>query len=222
MMGAAVSVICGLSRSRPRRRTDVCFCTICAIVSSMPGAAYNTIAEIAAERHGYVTQRDARDAGVAATTLARMAQRGTIERASQGVYRVPVIPPGPLDEYMRAALWPRGAPGVISHQSALELHGLSDVNPAKIHLCVPRAHRIQRPVPALYVVHREDVPAKDLTLHEDIPVVSAGCAVLQCHAAGLGAELLDQAIEDGLREGVLSARRVERLRREVGLTGAVR
>ena len=188
----------------------------------MPGTAYNTIAGIAAEKHGYVTQQDARDAGVAATTLARMAQRGTIERASQGVYRVPVIPPGPLDEYMRAALWPRGVIGVISHQSALELHGISDVNPAKIHLCVPRAHRIQRPVPALYVVHREDLLPQDVTLHEDIPVVSASRAVLQCHAAGLGAELLEQAIEDGLREGVLSVSRVESLRREVGLAGAMR
>lgn len=187
----------------------------------MPGAAYNAIAEIAAEQHGYVTQLDARRVGVAATTLARMAERGTIERASQGVYRVPLIPVGPLDEYMRAALWPRGVRGVVSHQSALELHGLSDANPAKIHLCVPRAHRIQRRVPGLYVVHREDLPPQDVAAHEGIPVVSASRAILQCHAAGVGSELVKQAIADGLRDGLLDASRSESLREELGLAGTM-
>jgi len=35
--------------------------------------AFSTVADIAAEQHGYVTQQDARGAGVAASTLARIA-----------------------------------------------------------------------------------------------------------------------------------------------------
>ncbi|MGH2901995.1 MAG: type IV toxin-antitoxin system AbiEi family antitoxin domain-containing protein [Solirubrobacteraceae bacterium] len=180
----------------------------------MPGAAFNIIAEIATDQHGYVTQKDARAAGVAAWTLARMAERGTIERVSQGVYRVPLIPAGALDEYMQASLWPRDVRGVLSHQTALELHGLSDVNPAKIHLSVPRAHRIQRQVPKLYVVHRADLSGEQVTALEDIPIVTPARAVLECFDAGLGPALIAQAIDDGRRRGVFSKRQAEQLRRE--------
>jgi predicted transcriptional regulator of viral defense system len=186
----------------------------------MPGGAYTRITEIAADHHGYVTQQDARLAGIGAATLARMSQRGTLERTSQGVYRVPLIPPGPLDQYMEATLWPRGAHGVLSHQTALELHGLSDVNPAKIHLTVPRAHRIQRAVPDLYVIHRADLDAADMTAHKGIAIVTPARAVRECHAAGLGPALLEQAIEDGRRRGLFTARQAARLRRETGLERA--
>jgi predicted transcriptional regulator of viral defense system len=67
----------------------------------MPRSAYATVVEIAGEQQGYVTQEDARAAGIAATTLARMAERGTLVRTSHGVYRVPLIRAGPLDQYMR-------------------------------------------------------------------------------------------------------------------------
>jgi predicted transcriptional regulator of viral defense system len=186
----------------------------------LPGAAYNLIADIAADHHGYVTQREARQAGIGAATLARMSERGTLARTSQGVYRVSLIPPGPLDQYMEATLWPYGVRGVLSHQTALELHGLSDVNPAKIHLTVPRAHRIQREVPALYVIHGADLDLADVTAHEGIPIVTPARAVRECHAAGLGPALVEQAIDDGRRRGVFTARDAARLRRETGLGSA--
>src|SRR5215213_2987036 len=56
----------------------------------MPRTAYTAVVEIAGEQQGYVTQEDARAAGIAATTLARMAERGTLVRTSHGVYRVPL------------------------------------------------------------------------------------------------------------------------------------
>lgn len=182
----------------------------------MPGAAFNVIAEIAADQHGFVTQEDARTAGIGPWTLARMAERGTIERASQGVYRVPLIPPGRLDEYMAAALWPRGVSGVLSHETALDLHELSDVNPAKIHFTVPNGHRIQREVPKLYVVHHADLIGEEITAHEGIPIVTPLRSVRECHAAHLGPALVSQAIEDGQRRGVFTTEQANQLRKETG------
>jgi predicted transcriptional regulator of viral defense system len=75
---------------------------------------------------------------------------------------------------------------------ALELHGLSDVNPTKIHLTVPRAHRVQREIPAAYALHREDLDPRDITAHDGIPIVTPTRAVLQAHAAGLGPALIAQ------------------------------
>ncbi len=42
-----------------------------------------------------------------------------------------------IRQIMEATLWPRGAHGALSHETALDLYGLSDVNPAKIHITVP-------------------------------------------------------------------------------------
>lgn len=182
----------------------------------MPGAAYNLIADVAADQHGYVTQRDARQVGVASATLARMAERGAVERISQGVYRVPVIPSGPLDQYMEATLWPRGVRGVLSHQTALELHRLSDVNPPRIHLTVPRRHRIQREVPRLYVIYREDLAEDEVTEHEGITIVTPMRAVRECHALGIGPALIAQAIADGRRVGLFTASQAAQLGAETG------
>lgn len=178
----------------------------------MPRSAYTTVVDIAAEQQGYVTQEDARGAGIAATTLARMAERGTLVRTSHGVYRVPLIPAGPLDQYREATLWPRGVRGVLSNETALTLYELSDVNPAKIHITVPRAHRPQRKTPPLYVVHRADLRDDEITAHEGIPIVTPVRAILDAHASGLGPALIDQAIADGQRRGVLTRAQAEQLR----------
>ncbi len=178
----------------------------------MPRSAYNTVVEIAGEQQGYVTQEDARAAGIAPTTLARMAERGTLVRTSHGVYRVPLIPAGPLDQYREATLWPRGVRGVLSNETALSLYELSDVNPAKIHITVPRAHRPQRKTPALYVVHRADLSDDEITAYEGIPIVTPVRAILDAHASELGPALIDQAIADGQRLGVLTRAQAEQLR----------
>jgi hypothetical protein len=51
-----------------------------------------------------------------------------------------LTPPSSLDAYMDAVLWPgRGVRDMLSHETALDLYGLSDVNPAKIDVTLPRA-----------------------------------------------------------------------------------
>lgn len=177
----------------------------------MPGEKYGVVFEIAADHLGFVTVGQARAAGVSPKTLHAMARRGTLEHVSTGVYRVSAVAPSPRSEFMEASLWPRGARGVVSHDSALVLHELSDVNPAKIHITIPRSHRIMRKVPPLYTVHRADLGAGDVEYVDGIPVTTPVRTILDCHRAHLGPALLRQALEDGVRRGVFSAARAKRL-----------
>ena len=110
----------------------------------MPGSVYEKVLELAADQHGYVTTSQDREADASTDALRKMATRGTLERVSWGVYRVPTFPPSTNAEYMEASLWPAGVRGVISHQSALALRGLSDVSPSAIHITVPDDFRIRR------------------------------------------------------------------------------
>ncbi|AFE15989.1 hypothetical protein MRGA327_06555 [Mycobacterium tuberculosis RGTB327] len=107
-------------------------------------AIWDRLVEVAAEQHGYVTTRDARDIGVDPVQLRLLAGRGRLERVGRGVYRVPVLPRGEHDDLAAAVSWTLGR-GVISHESALALHALADVNPSRIHLTVPRNNHPRAP-----------------------------------------------------------------------------
>lgn len=181
----------------------------------MPGSQYEKVLDIATEQHGYVTTSQARERGVSGNTLRMMARRGALERVHRGVYRLPTFPPSRYAEYMEASLWPAGVRGVISHESALALYGLSDVNPSAIHITVPRGFRIRRQVPAYIAVHHAELHEDDIGRFEGIPITRVRRTINDCHRARLGPALLRQALDDAEREGYLSAGEAAALRREV-------
>jgi predicted transcriptional regulator of viral defense system len=186
----------------------------------MPGKIYTRLAELAADNYGYITTDQAIAEGLSPQRLLELARRGQIERRDTALYRVPLIPSTPLDPYREATLWPRGAKAVVSHDTALDLYDLGDVNPGKIHITVPRAHRPRRPVPAQLRLHREDLRDDEVTLHEGIPIVTAGKAIRQARL--LGPTLLGPAIEEGQRRGLFSDAEATRLQSEVLANRVVR
>jgi predicted transcriptional regulator of viral defense system len=181
----------------------------------MPTDLYAHLADVAAEQHGLVTQADARELGIAPARLVTLAQRGILERRSNGVYLVPLIPSDRWTGYMEAVLWPRGVRAVLSHETALDLYELSDVNPAKIHITVPKGHRPRREVPAAYVLHHADLTTNDVTHLEGVPIVTPERAIRQAAGTGLRPSLIQQAIRDGLRTGRLRRKQADELSREL-------
>ena len=157
---------------------------------------------------GYFTANQARKVGIFPVRLVQLVASGDIDRTSRGVYRLTRFPVSPLGQYMEAALWPQvrrpDILGVISHESALAIHKLSDVNPAQIHITLPADLRVRRSVPKLFVLHYADLAAKDITKIEGVPVTTAVRAIREAHAAHLGPALIRQAIADGRRNGQLT------------------
>lgn len=181
----------------------------------MPGSEYEKVMDIAADQFGYVTTSQAGERGISDNALRMMAQRGTLERISRGVYRVPTFPPSPYAEYMEASLWPAGVRGVISHQSTLALHGFSDVSPRGIHITVPKRFRIRRDIPKHLVVHSAELRDEEVTQFEGIPTTTVRRAIEDCRRAHLGPAILRQAIDDAEREGYLSPSEAAELRDKV-------
>jgi len=171
----------------------------------MPGSAFETVMDVAAEQYGYVTTLQARERGVTANALRMMATRGALERVARGVYRIPTFPPSQYAEYMEASLWPAGGVrGVISHSSALALRGLSDISPSRVDLTVPQSFRVRREVPSHLVVHHQDLPDDAFTMFEAIPVTTMKRTIEDCHQIHIGPALLRQALTDAEREGFLT------------------
>lgn len=183
----------------------------------MPTTRFTKLAELAVERHGLVTTRDAVEAGYARGTLDTMARRGQLERVATGVYRIPFLPGGELAGYMAAALWPRGTQGVLTHETALDLWDVCDINPAKVHLTVPHRHRPQREIPRGYVVHREDLDPADVTAIEGVPVVTLEKAIRQCAELHVRHDLLEQAVRHGGERGLLRRAQAHALTADLGL-----
>lgn len=177
----------------------------------MAGITYTFLFELAADQFGYFTAAQARERGIAPNTLVMMARRNTLERLSHGVYRLVLFPISPLGQYVEATFWPGGTRGVISHQSALALYGVSDVSPARIHLCVPSGYRTHRHPPKHLQLHRANLAPGELDMVEGIPVTTLERAITDCARAHLGRELIEQAIEEGRQLGRLSRRIAEKL-----------
>lgn len=168
----------------------------------MPGKVYNALVDIALDQYGFVTPEDARAVGVDPHRLVEMSRRGTIERVDRGLYRLPVVARTGLEQLMQATLWPRKQ-GILSHETALDLQDLCDVNPAKVHITVPSAYRNMRRAPEVYALHHRDLGADEVTRHDGIPVVTAARAILDGIEAHVRAGLIDQAIETAEGRGLL-------------------
>lgn len=178
-----------------------------------------TLYELAEHQAGYFTAAQAREAGLHQVRLVQLDQRGDIERVTRGVYRLTRYPISPLGHYMEATLWPQvrrpDVRGVISHESALAIYGLSNASPAKVHVTLPTEFRIRRAVPKRLALHYADLRPKDVQQVEGVPVTTAARAIRDAHASHLGLALIRQAINDGRRTGHLTLDEAERLEQEL-------
>lgn len=175
--------------------------------------------EIAEDQAGYFTAAQARSSGLQQVRLVQLAQRGDIERVSRGVYRLARFPVSRLGSYMEAVLWPQvrrpDIVGVISHESALAIHDLSDVSPARIHVTLPTSVRLRRDVPKAFVIHFANLAPEEIERVKGVPVTTPARSIQDAHDSHLGRATIAKAIADGRRSGALSARTANRIEREL-------
>ena len=120
-------------------------------------------------QQGLFTTQQAAESGFSPQLLVHHAQTGRVIRVQRGIYRIAHYPAGTQEDLVAAWLWTERA-GVVSHQTALSLHGLSDVLPSQIHLTLPSEWRRRRfRVPTDVVLHHADVPAPDRTWVGAVP-----------------------------------------------------
>lgn len=171
---------------------------------AMRTLARDDLWEIATTQHGFVTAQQAKDVGVGKETLQKLVGRGTVERAAFGVYRFPKHPVGEADPYMLAVLWTRAPEAALSHETALDVYRISDINPNVIHVTVGKHRRLRRSDGQGYEVHYEDLDPAQLGWWQEVPTVTAATAIAQCIADGTPTYLLRQALQNGHEQGRLT------------------
>jgi len=185
----------------------------------MPRSRFEELIALAEDNDGLVTADQARAEGFTDSVLARLAQRRRIIRIARGVYRIPYLSPGPFSQYREVVLWAKANRGpdaiALSHTTALAVYGISDANPTSIHLTVPRSARLRRRTPKGVTVHRGDLSANDISMHEGLPVTSIERTIADLLQSGGRTDLLKQAISDARREGYIRDADATRLRRRI-------
>ena len=167
--------------------------------------------EIGIDQYGFVTTEQALETGVGHAELSKMVSRERLERVAHGVYRVPLVPHTEYTRFMLALLWTGASEAALSHETALDLYGVSDINPTMIHVAVAKSRRIRRSGGQGYAVHYEDLKSNQLTWFEGMCIVTLVTSIEQCIIAGVPSYLVLQAIEHGGKSNQVVANEQERL-----------
>ncbi len=183
---------------------------------------------LAYRQAGYFTAAQAKHIGYAYQAQKYHVDTGNWMRVDRGLFRLPDWPSSADDQYVRWALW-SGLRAVVSHDSALRVHELSDVDPASIHLTVPAGFRAEDP---LVVAHRGVLDDDDVEHRQGWRVTTPLRTLADVAADELSQEIIDAAVRDALERGLVSRRSLRRhavdlsdraaLRLERALAGAER
>ena len=126
-----------------------------------------------------------------------------LERVGRGIFRLVHFPPSENEDLVRLWLW-SGQKGVFSHETALNLHQLSDALPAKTHMTVPDAWQRRRlRVPRGLLLHCRDVAKDDVAWHGPVPVTSPLRTVVDMTLEGNPA-LAEQAAKQAFARHIFS------------------
>lgn len=156
---------------------------------------------------GYFTSRQARDAGFSPQLLAHHVRAGRYEHVRRGLYRLRGYP-GSSHEEVRAKWLAVGAErAVVSHESALELHGLSDVLPNTVHLLVNRDDRgIRRLQGVTLHTTTKALEPSEVVSRNGIRLTDPVRSILDAAGAGKAPEQIEMAVRQALNEGLTTRR----------------
>lgn len=159
----------------------------------------------AALQGGYFTAAQARAAGYTYRQQHYHKNRGNWQEIEHGLYRIFIYPEMEHEDLIRWSLWSRNQKGepqaVVSHDTALTLHGLGDVMPGRVHLTVPPAFR-KKP-PGGCVLYKATLFAEDLEQRQGFRATKPLRTLIDVADANLAPEQLQLALNDALNRGIV-------------------
>lgn len=179
---------------------------------------------IATEQHGYFTAAQASACRFTWDLLTYHTRKGRFIRVRRGLYRLRDYPSSPREGVTAAWLAAGKEAAIVSHDSALELLGLSDVIPDAVHLTVPRMKRHHPTLPGV-IIHTTTRPLQpdDVIVRDGVRLTAATRTILDAAEAGTAPEQIELAIDQAIEQGLTTANKLkdaarERSRRVIQIT----
>jgi predicted transcriptional regulator of viral defense system len=175
--------------------------------------ALRRLYEVAEDQQGLFTTKQAKGAGFAENTHPYHVQAGNWIRQHRGIYRLALFPATEHPDLVQWALWSRNrreeTEGVYSHETALSLWELSDVNPSKLHITVPKNFRRNSKPPSILVLHYANVPQGDIEVAQGYKFTKPLRTILDViEADSASKDIVRQAIRQAFERGLINRKQI--------------
>jgi predicted transcriptional regulator of viral defense system len=169
---------------------------------------FQQLYDIADSQCGMFTAKQAASVGYSTRLQTYHVQTEDWQREWRGIYRLRFYPDlGPRD-FMTWYLWScdrSGNPeGVYSHDTALELHELSNWSGNRLHMTVPKDFK-RRVVPKALKLHTGELRHFEITRASRVPVTTPTRTILDLmQANSIPRHHLIEALQDGRKRGLIT------------------
>jgi predicted transcriptional regulator of viral defense system len=169
--------------------------------------------ETAETQQGFFTTKQAKAAGFAENTHPYHVQVGNWVREHRGIYRLAQFPQADRPDLVLWSLWSKNrnqeTEGIYSHQTALSLHDLSDLNPSQLHMTVPTHFRRNSEIPGILVLHHADFPAGDVETAQGFKFTRPLRTILDLvEADTVEPSFIRQALRQALQRGLITRQQI--------------
>ena len=167
--------------------------------------------ELAESQQGFFTAKQAEKAGFLNKNHGYHVKAGNWIREGRGVYRLSTFPRTDDSQLIALSLWTRNREdkpeGVYSHETALSIHDLSDVMPARLQMTVPKRFRRLAKTPRALVLHYDDLEDSDVEQMRGYRVTKPLRTIVDLLTEdGLAKDLIRQAFFQAVERGLIPIR----------------
>lgn len=157
---------------------------------------------LASEQAGYFTAAQAKAVGYSYQAQAHHVAAGNWLRIQRGLFRLTEWIPEVHDDLVRWTLWSRDR-GVVSHETALAVHGIGEFESARVHLTVPAEFTMRDEA---VVLHHADLSADDVQDRTGFRVTTPARSLIDIAATAPDEDQLSRAVDDARKRGLVGVR----------------
>ena len=171
--------------------------------------------KIAHQQAGLFTASQAENAGFNRTNHSYHVSSGNWVKEGWGLYSLPLISKAETSFYWKLYLWTRNKydkpQAVISHETALNIHELSDINPTNVHFTVPKNFRKTAVKPKGLILHKENIDPNFITTFEGLNITNPIKTLIDVNKdSSCSIDILEQAVKEALKKGLVSKSEIKK------------
>ena len=170
--------------------------------------AYKKLNQIAFIQGGLFTAKQAESCGYIRSNHHYHIKVGNWIKESWGIYRLVHIPVDEMTFYWKLLLWSCNEKdkhtAVFSHKTALSFYELSDVNPSKITMTVPKKFQKRSKPFKTLKIYKKDLSKENVKQFKGLPVTTPLKTLLDIYEEeSLSEKLMEQAVKEALEKGLI-------------------
>jgi len=175
--------------------------------------------EIASAQGGYFTAIQAKHAGFSEKNHIYHVRAGNWIREWRGIFRLVRFPLQDDAQYSLWGIWSLNRhgmlQGVFSHETALSLFELSDLQPEKLHMTVPRGYRRHGEIPKILILHHATIEPSECEERRGYRVTKPFRTIADIvRAQAVSPEFINQAVTQALNKGYLTHAQYRKLKEQ--------